>query len=308
MSALAKATGTADWARSSGVIPRAAFPDPLLGAEVGGVLLQRLLAKGGVGMVYAGEERATGRAAAVKVLRERHAHDVGIVQRFRRETEFALRARHPNLVEIRARGALADGRPYFVMPLYEGETLGDAVRREGPRSLDRALDMGDQILAALEALHAARVVHRDLQPGNVLLAADAHGGEHVTVLDLGFASEPGVDDGDGVTLDSPGSLVGTLGFMSPEQATRSRAITPLSDLFATALLVYYALTGRLAFRGAGEVEVVVSIVRAAPTPLRRYRRDVPASVEAVLTRALAKHPDARFRSAGAMRAALAAAR
>ena len=111
-----------------------------------------------------------------------------------------------------------------------------------------------------------------------------------------------------MTLDSPGSLVGTLGFMSPEQATRSRAITPLSDLFGAALLVYFALTGKLAFRGDGELEVVVSIVRAAPTPLRRFRRDVRPSVEAVITRALAKHPDARYGSASEMRAALASAR
>ena len=83
-----------------------------------------------------------------------------------------------------ARGTLADGRPYSVMPLYEGVTLGDAVRREGPLASDRALDMGDQLLAALEALHAARVVHRDLQPGNVLLG---HDGQRVKVLDLGIA-------------------------------------------------------------------------------------------------------------------------
>src|SRR5450432_512220 len=112
MNAPAKATKTADWARSSGVIPRAAFPDPMLGAEVGGVLVQRVVAKGGVGMVYAGEERTTGRPAAVKVLRSCHAHDVGITSRFLRETEFALRIRHQNLVEVMARGTLGDGRPY----------------------------------------------------------------------------------------------------------------------------------------------------------------------------------------------------
>jgi serine/threonine protein kinase len=297
-----------EWARASGVLPRAVFPDPLLGTEVGGVLLQRVIAKGGVGMVYAGIDRASGEAAAVKVVRTRHADDVGIFSRFIRETCFALRVRHPNVFEVHARGTLADGRPFYVMPLYDGETLGDIVRQGGQLALERALDIGDELLAALEALHAARVVHRDLQPGNVLIAPRPGQRDAVRVLDLGFAAEPGVDDGDGVTLDSPGSLVGTLGFMSPEQATRSRAITPRSDLFGAALLVYYALTSKLAFRSDGELEVIVSIVRAAPTPIRRYRRDVPAAVEAVLVRALAKHPDARFASATEMREALVAAR
>jgi serine/threonine-protein kinase len=128
------------------------------------------------------------------------------------------------------------------------------------------------------------------------------------LLDLGFAHEPGMDTGDGVTPDSPGALVGTLRFMSPEQATRSRAITARSDLFAAGLLLYYALAAEIPFRGRTDLDVLVAIVRAAPIPLRRARRDTPRALEAVLERALSKHPDARFGSAAEMRVALAAVR
>lgn len=125
------------------------------------------------------------------------------------------------------------------------------------------------------------------------------------ILNLGFAQEPGVDAGDGLTPDSPGSLVGTLTFMAPEQATRGRAITQRSDLFAVAVLLYYAFSGKLPFRGQSDLDVLVSVVRAAPIPLRRERRDAPAGLDEILGRALAKHPDARFSSAHEMRAAVA---
>jgi serine/threonine-protein kinase len=192
------------------------------------------------------------------------------------------------------------------MPLYEGATLGELVRRRGPLPIALALAIGDQILAGLSAMHAARVVHRDLQPDNVLLVEEPGGGCAVKLIDLGFAHEPGVDTGDGITPDSPGALVGTVRFMSPEQVLRSRAITERSDLFAVGLLLFFALTGELPFRGRGDLDTLVAIVRTAPTRLRRLRPDAPRALEALLTRALAKHPDARFGSAAEMRAALAA--
>jgi serine/threonine protein kinase len=266
--------------------------------------LERRLAEGGIGVVYAARSLADGRPVAVKVLQERHAGDAGIVGRFAREITYAFRVSHPNLVTALAAGQLDDGRPFLVMERLEGHTLGALVRAEGPLDLARALGLADQILAGLGALHEARIVHRDLQPDNVFVARGAHG-DRAVILDLGFAQEPGADQGDGVTPDSPGSLVGTLAFMAPEQATRGRAITARSDLFAVAVLLYHALSGQLPFRGRDDLAVLVSVVRAAPIPLRRARRDAPAALDDVLARALAKHPDARFASAPEMRAALA---
>ncbi|EYF02802.1 serine/threonine-protein kinase [Chondromyces apiculatus] len=280
--------------------------DALAGVATQGLVIEGLLAEGGMGAVYAARDLATDTPVALKVLRREHAHDPGIVNRFTREVRFARRIDHPNVCPALADGRLEDGRPFYLMPLYEGVTLGDEVRRHGPLSTERALAIADQLLAGLGAMHDARVVHRDLQPDNILLVPQAGGGVLVKLIDLGFAHEPGIDTGDGYTTDSPGALVGTLRFMSPEQALRSRAITERSDLFAVGLLLWFALTGELPFRGSSDVDMLVSIVRAAPIPLRRRRADAPRELEAILTRALAKHPDARFQSAAEMRSALTA--
>jgi serine/threonine-protein kinase len=294
------------------------------------VRLDRAIAEGGIGVVYAAwsESPNGSRPLAIKVLQERHAGDAGITRRFEREIEHALRVRHPNVVSAIGAGRLADGRPFLAMELLEGATLGAIIRRGGPLSIARGLRLADQILAGLAAVHDARLVHRDLSPDNVFVAAGVHDGgfapkpplradhdggfapkpplraDRAVILDLGFAQEPGVDAGDGLTPDSPGSLVGTLTFMAPEQATRGRAITERSDLFAVAVLLYYAFSGKLPFRGHDDLDVLVSVVRAAPVPLRRERRDAPAALEEALGRALAKHPDARFACAREMRAAL----
>lgn len=280
--------------------------EALVGRTEQGLHIERLIAEGGMGAVYAARRVDTGEQVALKVLRWEHVADPGITSRFVREVRFARRIDHPNVCPVLADGRLSDGRPYFVMPLYAGTTLGEEVRQRGPLSVDRALAIMDQVLAGLAAMHAARVVHRDLQPNNVLLLDPSASEPTVRLIDLGFAQEPGVDTGDGLTPDSPGALVGTLRFMSPEQAMRSRAITERSDIFGAALLLYYMLTGELPFRGRTDVEVLINTVRAAPVPLRRLRRDAPRALEQVLARALSKHPDARFGSAAEMRSALAA--
>jgi serine/threonine protein kinase len=290
----------------------ASCADPLRGAALvvttpaGATLqvrLERAIAEGGIGVVYAAscDSALAPRPLAIKVLQERHARDPGITRRFEREVEHALRIRHPNVVSALGKGRLDDGRPFLAMELLEGATLGALIRSGGPLPIAGGLHLADQILAGLSAVHDARLVHRDLSPDNVFVAA---GGERAAILDLGFAQEPGVDAGDGVTPDSPGSLVGTLTFMAPEQATRGRAITERSDLFAVAVLLYYAFSGKLPFRGHDDLDVLVSVVRAAPVPLRRERRDAPPALEEVLGRALAKHPDGRFACAREMRAAL----
>jgi eukaryotic-like serine/threonine-protein kinase len=292
--------------------------DPLVGAMLTVVTpagrempvrVERRVAEGGIGVVYAASPVAPspgGAPLAIKVLQPRHAGDAGITRRFEREAEHALRLRHPHVVSALGTGRLDDGRPFFAMDLLEGATLGALVRSRGPLPIARGLRLADQILAGLEALHEARLVHRDLSPDNVFVTGGA--GDHegsAVILDLGFAQEPGVDMGDGVTPDSPGSLVGTLAFMAPEQATRGRAITERSDLFAAAVLLYYTFSGKLPFRGQDPLDVLVSVVRAAPVPLRRVRRAAPAALGEVLGRALAKHPDARYADAREMRAALA---
>jgi serine/threonine-protein kinase len=278
----------------------------LVGTVVDGLTVEKIVAEGGMGIVYAARDPESGRLLALKTLRALHAGDVGLVSRFEREIRFALRVRHPNVAPALDRGTLPDGRTYYLMELYRGRTLGAVVRNEGPLELGRALTVADQILAGLEAVHAAGIVHRDLTPDNVLLVDGPRGKDHVLLLDFGLAHEPGVDTGDGVTADSAGSMVGTLRFMAPEQVTRSRAITTRSDLFAAALLFYYAVSGKLPFRGTDDLDVAVATVRRPPVPLRSERRSVPRALDDLISRALAKHPDARFASAAEMRASFAA--
>jgi serine/threonine-protein kinase len=271
-------------------------------------VIERAIAEGGMAIVH--EARAEdGTRVALKVLKARHLSDAGLVARFRQEIAQLRRVSHPNLVRFIDRGALDDGRPFYAMELCDGPTLGEWVCSNGPLPLGVALEVADQILAALAAMHAAGIVHRDLQPDNVVLVrANAPDAELVVkLIDLGFSQAPGVDHGDGVTADSPGALVGTLRFMAPEQALRARAITEQSDLFVVGLLIHYALTATLPFRATATADPLIALVRRAPTPLRRVRRDVPRSVDAAVRRALAKHPTARFADAAEMREALAAA-
>lgn len=289
---------------SSSEQPASEQVDPLVGTVAAGLEVERLLAEGGIGQVYVAKAPPFARRFALKVLRLDHAGDPGMEARFSREIAFGCRVTHPNVVAVRGSGRLADGRPFFVMDLLEGTTLGELLCREGPLAVERALALVDQVLAGLAALHAARIVHRDLQPDNIFITREPDGRERVLLLDLGFAHEPGVDTGDGVTRDSVGALVGTMAFLAPEQVTRCRAITERSDLFVAGLVLYFALSGKLPFRGSGGPEGLISVLRSAPMPLRRARRDLPASLEPILGRAFAKHPDARFSGALEMREAL----
>ncbi|MDC3957169.1 serine/threonine-protein kinase [Polyangium jinanense] len=285
----------------------APFPGPTgdQGAPyVPGLVLEGVVAEGGMGLVYAAREISSGKRVALKTLRACFANDEGARARFEREISFTRRVVHPNVAPVLGHGHMSDGRPYYLMELYRGRTLGAVVREDGPLSIGRALEITDRILAGLEAVHAAGIVHRDLTPENVLLTEGPAGETRVLLLDFGFAHEPGVDTGDGVTADSRGALVGTIRFMSPEQVTRGRAITAQSDLFATALLLYYAVSGKLPFRGEGDLDVAVATVRKAPVPLRAELRNVPRALDVLLSRALAKHPDARFSGAAEMRRAL----
>jgi len=271
------------------------------------LVFDRVVGSGGMGIVYAVRDVETGKRLALKTIQARYAKDAGIVSRFYREIAFAARVKHPNVAPVLGHGRLTDGRPFVLMELYQGRTLGAIVRQDGPLAVKRAVDIVDQVLAGLDAIHAADIVHRDLTPENVFVEANDDGHERVILLDFGFAHEPGVDTGDGVTIDSRGALVGTMGFMAPEQMMRGRAITTRSDLFVAAVLLYFAISGKLPFRSEAGMDVGVAFLRRSPVPLRIEQRSVPRSLDVLLERALAKHPDARFANAAEMRAALARA-
>ena len=256
-----------------------------------GYRVEAKLGEGGMGAVYRAVDERLGRHVAVKVLASHLGGDAHFLERFQREARYLARVRHPNLVtiyDVVSAGAL----PYLVMEYVQGGTLGDRLKAGKPFPWAEAEPLLDGILAAVEAIHAAGLVHRDLKPGNILLAA----GNQPKVMDFGLAKDPSA-----AALTQEGMLLGTPEYMSPEQALGDAAGPP-SDVYAVGVIAYEMLSGTPPFRGVSSVETLRLQCKAEPRPLTPGL--APTDAEAWLRRALAKDPKARFADAGAMRRAL----
>jgi serine/threonine-protein kinase len=254
------------------------------------------LGRGGMGTVFAGHDLRLDRDVAVKVLRDDLAHDPSLRRRFEREARSAARVAHPNTVAIYDTGeddGPDDERDVFiVMERLSGRTLGHELG-DGPLSEARLRDVAAQVLSVLAVAHAEGIVHRDVKPGNILLADD----RSVKVGDFGIATT--IEGGD----TSTAVPLGTPAYTAPERL-RGFAATPRSDLYSLAVVLYEAAAGVLPFTGDGPGEVAEAVVAGAHAPLAGLRPDLsPAFVQAV-ERALATDPDARFADAAAMEAAL----
>jgi serine/threonine-protein kinase len=250
-----------------------------------------------MGAVYRAHDALLGRDVAVKVPSGAVAGDAAAGRRFRREAVSAARVHHPNVAVVHDVGEHA-GRSFIVMELVPGGTVADRVAAGRPPRAT-ALAWIAQAAAGLDAAHAAGVVHRDVKPANLLL--DAAG--RVKVADFGIARVLGDE---GATLTAAGTVVGTSGYASPEQA-QGTAVTPASDVYSLAAVAFELLTGERPYAprtGLAELAAHVS----APVPRARDRDPaLPPAVDEVLARGLAKDPAARFPSAGALAAALGAA-
>ena len=253
-----------------------------------------LLASGGMADVYAARDRVLDRQVALKRLKA-HLDDPVARARFEREARALAGFSHPNAVAVFDAGNDADG-PYIVMELLAGPTLAQHLRDHGPLSFAAASAIADQILAALGAAHARGIVHRDVKPANVLFAADGT----VKLADFGIAKVMADATAD-VTMT--GELVGTPKYVAPEQAVGGRA-TPQSDLYAVGVVLYEMVAGAAPFAGDTPAATLAAHQRAPVPDLRTVRPDAPAAFVAVVTRALAKDPAARFADADTMRAAL----
>ncbi|MGH2739296.1 MAG: protein kinase domain-containing protein [Actinomycetota bacterium] len=250
------------------------------------------LGAGGMGRVFAGTDTTLGRTVAIKILAPRFAGDERSVERFRREAQAAARLSHPNIVAVFDTGA-DHGVHYIVMEHIEGRTLGE-VLGEGPMSRERALEITMNVCDGLAAAHAAGVIHRDVKPGNIMLADD--GG--VRVMDFGIARAV---EGD-ATLTQTGMVMGTASYLSPEQA-RGEHVGTYSDIYSLGCVLYHLLTGHPPFAGA-PVAVAYQHVSATPTPPSTERPELPASVDRPVLKAMAKDPLDRYRSAEELRADL----
>jgi serine/threonine-protein kinase len=263
--------------------------------------LARLVGRGGMGEVFeATHARLPGRFA-VKVL---HAHciaDPKAIVRFRREAETTSGLRHPNIVAIIDFDYTPSGAPYLVMEYLEGGELARIIAEEAPLAIDRVLRIVDQVASALMAVHRKHIVHRDLKPQNIFLVRGERAGEeHVKLCDFGISKVRAAS----VALTGERVLLGTPQYMAPEQARGTGEVDARADQFALAAIVYEMLTGRLAFPGDRVEIVVYRISHEEPKPL-----GAPwgPALAAVLDRALAKNPDARFPSVQDFAEALRAA-
>jgi eukaryotic-like serine/threonine-protein kinase len=260
----------------------------------------RLLGSGGMAEVYEGRDRLLDRQVAIKVPLPQYAHDPAFQQRFRREAQAAASLSNAGVVAVYDTG-MQDGTPFIVMEFVGGRTLKETILAEGPLHPDRAAAIAADVCAALSAAHARGLVHRDVKPPNVMLTPSGR----VKLMDLGIAR---ADTAESATqTGAHTAMIGTALYLSPEQA-QGQPVDPRSDLYSLGCCLYEMLTGTVPFRGATPVAILYRHVREDPAPPRLLNPDVPAALEAVCLKALAKRPEDRYQTAVEMREDLERAR
>jgi serine/threonine-protein kinase len=245
----------------------------------------RKLGAGGMAAVYLAEDDELGRRVAIKILNDRYATDDAFVERFRREAKSAAGLSHPNIVSVYDRGE-AEGTYYIAMEVIEGRSLKETIRTQGRLRPAQAIAYTRQILAALRFAHRNGIIHRDIKPHNILVGAE----ERLKVTDFGIA-RAGASQ-----MTEAGSIMGTAQYLSPEQA-RGAPVTAASDLYSAGIVLYEMLTGSVPFTGDTHVEIAMKHLNEAPHPPSATAPGIPADLDRVVLRALAKHPSDRYQSA-----------
>lgn len=270
---------------------------PEAGQKLGPYEILGELGGGGMARVYRAWDGRLHREVAIKVIDDRFAMP-GIGERFLREARAASGLNHPNICTIFDIGE-QDGAPYLVMELLEGETLRERINRE-PVSVEDILRHGAEISDALTAAHARGIVHRDVKPANIFLVKKPNGTAQSKVLDFGLAKieQYASEERDFAShLTSMGATVGTVSYMSPEQA-RGEKLDARSDLFSLGIVLYEMATGQLPFQGNTSALVFVQLLgQMAPEPVRKLNGQIPPELDKLIMKLLAKNPRARFQSA-----------
>jgi beta-lactam-binding protein with PASTA domain/predicted Ser/Thr protein kinase len=256
--------------------------------------LDRKIGSGGMADVWLAEDTELDRNVAIKILHDRFAQDGEFVQRFQREAQSAAGLQHPNVVGVFDRGSFSDS--YFIaMEYVDGPSLKDLVK--GGMGTQDAIDFTRQILNAARFAHRKGIIHRDLKPQNVLIDDEGR----ARVADFGIAR-----GGENSDITATGSVMGTAQYLSPEQA-QGKPTTPRSDIYSIGVILYEALTGRVPFEGDSAVAVALKQVSETPRRPSAINPKIPPALDAVVMRALAKDPEARFKDADAFLRALDAA-
>jgi beta-lactam-binding protein with PASTA domain/tRNA A-37 threonylcarbamoyl transferase component Bud32 len=259
--------------------------------------LDGVVGRGGMAEVYRARDIRLDRVVAVKTLREDLARDQTFQARFRREAQSAASLNHPSVVAVYDTGEDSSSSshiPYIVMEYVDGHTLRDLLRDDRRLLPERALEITDGVLRALDYSHSHGIVHRDIKPGNVMLTR----GGQVKVMDFGIARA--VSDAQ-ATMTQTAQVIGTAQYLSPEQA-RGERVDARSDLYSTGCLLYELLTGRPPFLGDSPVAIAYQHVRENPIPPSHLDPEVPQWADAIVLRAMAKDPRDRYQSAAQMRA------
>jgi serine/threonine-protein kinase len=245
--------------------------------------------------VYQARCSILNRIVTVKILRSELAEDKEFVRRFQMEAQAVASLSHPNIVSIYDVGQ-ENGVPYLVMEYVEGQNLKEIISREGPLSPAEVVNLGVQVCAALAHAHEKGIIHRDIKSQNILVTP----GGRVKVTDFGLARVLSMPS---ATVTQSGTVMGSVHYFSPEQA-RGEETGPKSDLYSLGVVLYEAISGHVPFQGDNPITVALKHLQGTPSPLRRERPDIPARLEEIVFKALAKDPAQRFQSARKMQQAL----